>query len=492
MTCSDPKRRHFLKQSLGILGGSGLYGGALSTLAGCSSLDSLFASDKREFEDEVFIIGAGAAGLMAAYTLKKNRIPFRLFEASNRPGGRLYTLQTSDGIPLEMGADTFESHHRLVFELLKEFNLEWEESVWDPRQQALWRASSGEVLTDLEYQRVSAPLIQKMIQDRVRTFGSSDQYQILAPFLAQELDSLSMAQYLKVNWPTPDNRVVQYWDALARYYYSAESEKVSALRWIWDQQVDRKSRNLYRVKGGWRELNTIMFDRIAGVIPNHLVRLGWSLTGLRKTETGFRCIFKTSKGTEILKSRHLILAMPINQYRKVDGLFDLDISAEKKAALKSVTLGEAAKLFVAFPTGTTESQNRVFLRDKVKMSYIKSSNKEWIGGLRGGVNSQWTIPDIENWRISLMKDASQIREGEFEYHVVNWKDRPFIQGARSLWGPGQWGQYSIVFEIGDFNGSLEWAGEHVPSTEKSTVHAALLSGQKAALKMTERVRTVQV
>lgn len=479
----DVNRRQFLKQSAQWAGGA-------AVLTGCASIDSLFTTGKREYDKEVFIIGAGAAGLMAAHTLKKNRIPFRLFEATNRPGGRLYTVAASDGTPLEMGADHFESHHSLVFELLKEFQLEFEETIWDPSNQPLWRSSKGDVLTDADYQKVSTPLVQKMIRNRVQAFGTTDQFQILNPELAKEIDTLSMAQYLKANWAQPDDRVVQFWDAWARTQYSADSEKVSALRWLWDQRPDRRTRNFYRVKGGWESLNKVMFERIAGVIPDHLVRLRWALTKVQKTQDGFRCFFRTPKGVETLETHNIIFAIPVNQYAKIDGFMDLEIAEEKKQALRTIGLGEASKAYISFKPGTTELWEKSFLRNRIQMSYLKTDSNDWVGGLRGGEQSQWTLPDLESWRSGLLSSGTNLKEGQFDYHVINWKDRPFIQGARSLWGPGQWGTYSTIFERGDFDDSLMWAGEFVPSQEKGTVQSALISGQAAGNRMIERIKAL--
>ena len=425
---------------------------------------------------------------MAAHTLKKARIPFRLFEASSRPGGRLYSLVASDGTTLEMGADSFESHHRLVFELLKEFQIEWSETVYDPTGIPLWRSTQGESLTDIEYQKIASHLIQKMIRDRVQAFGSAEQYKINSPVLAQELDSLSMEQYLRVNWIQPDDRVVQFWDSWARTHYSSRPERVSSLRWIWDQSGERKTRGIYKIKGGWESLNKVLFERVAGVIPDHLVRLKWALDGIRKTEDGFRCAFKTPGGTEVLETQNIILAMPINQYRKINGISDLPLPKEKIQALKTLGLGEGAKAFVSYKSGAIETMERSYLRNQVQMTYLKSQNMDWVGGLRGGAQSHWTLPDIENWRTDLLANSPVSKEGQFDYHVINWKDRPFIQGARSQWGPGQWGSYAVTFENGDFDETLQWAGEYVPSSEKGTVHAALVSGQAAALKMIERLK----
>jgi monoamine oxidase len=466
-------------------------------LTSCASLDSFFSADKKEFDKEVLIIGGGAAGLMAAHTLKKNRIPFRLFEASSRPGGRLYTLENSDGSRLDMGAEFFESHHKLVFELLKEFQIDWEERTWNPATYPIWRSTNGQVLTDSEYQKISAEFISQYIQNRVQTFGSagvgSENYQVLSPLLAQEMDDYSLTQYLNAHWVQPDERVLAYWDTWSRAHYSAESSRVSALRWLWDQQTERKTRSLYKIKGGWGQLVQLLFERVAGVIPQHLVRLNWNLSAIRRDSRYFQCVFRTPKGLQILEAQNVILALPVNQYRKIDGLMNLNIADIKKKALGQLQMGESAKVYVSFNPNEVDlkmsprdlAKLPQLLRDQVQISTTSvNESKIWLGGLRSGIQTQWTLPDIENWRAGLLNTNPT---SPLEYQVINWKDRPFIQGARSLWSPNQWLPFSTVFESADYENHLQWAGEYVPAQEKGSVHAALLSGQQAALNLIEKL-----
>ena len=55
-------------------------------------------------ENEVVIVGAGAAGIAAARRLAAAGRPFRLFEASNRVGGRCTTDSKTFGVPFDLGA----------------------------------------------------------------------------------------------------------------------------------------------------------------------------------------------------------------------------------------------------------------------------------------------------------------------------------------------------------------------------------------------------
>lgn len=108
-------RRQFLTTAL--WGSAGL--SLLPLLSSCSTLDEYLIEDQFDFENEVVIIGGGIAGLYAAYELKKNKIPFKIFEASHRLGGKIQTIDKT-----EWGAFEFRKNDTLLTKLAKELNLE--------------------------------------------------------------------------------------------------------------------------------------------------------------------------------------------------------------------------------------------------------------------------------------------------------------------------------------------------------------------------------
>ena len=56
--------------------------------------------------ESVIVIGAGAAGLMAAYELSQNGKQVIILEAANRLGGRIHTISDpSFSQPIELGAE---------------------------------------------------------------------------------------------------------------------------------------------------------------------------------------------------------------------------------------------------------------------------------------------------------------------------------------------------------------------------------------------------
>ena len=70
------------------------------------------------------IVGAGLSGLLTAFRLKAAGIPFRVLEARARVGGRIHTVWSQDGAPLEMGATWFSDQHMHLKALLDELEID--------------------------------------------------------------------------------------------------------------------------------------------------------------------------------------------------------------------------------------------------------------------------------------------------------------------------------------------------------------------------------
>jgi len=85
----------------------------------------------------VAVIGAGAAGMAAAWTLVRAGVPVEVLERADRPGGRLRT-ERFEGVEVEVGAQFLASHqretHRIVGEIGAASLL-----VPAPGRDALWR-----------------------------------------------------------------------------------------------------------------------------------------------------------------------------------------------------------------------------------------------------------------------------------------------------------------------------------------------------------------
>ena len=110
-------RRQFLRRSATAFAAAGLN---QSRLSGAVRNAVLSGPAKK-----VLILGAGMAGLVAAYELSRSGHDVTVLEARTRPGGRVHTLHEpfSDGLFAEEGAARIPENHDLTLKYVKEFAL---------------------------------------------------------------------------------------------------------------------------------------------------------------------------------------------------------------------------------------------------------------------------------------------------------------------------------------------------------------------------------
>ena len=126
-------RRDLLKRA-------GLVGGALAVTPWMRSRsvtpDRPLATGRTTPHDvRVAVVGAGLAGLTAAYRLAQQGVNVRLFEARDRMGGRCWTARGfADGQIAEHGGEFIDTRHVHLIQLAKELELHLDD---------LWKGYSG-------------------------------------------------------------------------------------------------------------------------------------------------------------------------------------------------------------------------------------------------------------------------------------------------------------------------------------------------------------
>lgn len=490
-------RREFLKIS--ALSSSAV------ALGACTSLDRLFMGDKRDLANEVIIIGAGAAGLAAAYALKKKKIPFRIFEASPRVGGRVQsvTLFPEEGPVAELGAEFFEESHLTVFALAKELNLPVREIKSQSGLEAQLFSFNGQIYRTKDLQAKMKTLqgpIRRVLADLYRqqevtlTYKNALQYERSSYY-----DSLSLKDLLN-NWSSEvDPLILKLIEAQAVARFGVDAENQSAIHFL--ETIDSEGSSLlsgrptYRMEGGLSSLMNTLYGRVAGVIPDYFVKTNNVLTEMSEKKGVFSLTFKTPSGEETYTTKNVICTIPFSKLREVKGLQDMNFSGLKKEAILIQDYATHSKGVLAFSeafwkkkNGKTPANLGNFTGDflsqkfwdsgraqdsqqKGLMAYLRAGKS---GAETGGGASQLAIQDL-----SLI--YSDIKSQELlTSQVINWSQRTWVQGSMAYFKKNQYMRYKGVAAEPEYGGRFLFAGEHTSVRFAGTLHGALESGITAA------------
>lgn len=482
-------RRRFLQSAslagVGALGSSGL-------LTSCASVDRFFGFDASEAQNEVLIIGAGLAGLVAAHELKRKKIPYRIVEASERFGGRVQTLYSfnSDNQFAEMGGEIVDGRYQAFFDLCSELNIPLDR-LDDSKGNffpMFW--SGGRFVPNKELIKETQPILSKLIEQRLTLTG--DEQEASASFRRDasaalfDLDRFSLADLVKRVAPNASPRAVQFFKSAARAQFGAEAEEQSCLHFLASLDPEIRRPGVYRVQGGTQVLTQSLYSRVAGVIPDFFVKFKTQATLIQRTEKGLRVQTKSAAGTRWMEAKAVIVAVPPSALRKITGWEQSPLSAEGRAAIKGWTMGTHSKTVLSYD------------------EKFWAGGPQWLGDF--DLQSLWESSRGQVGRSGLLtfstagKDGAVLGANAFEraaktladlwgrkvtpsqMQMQNWSQMKYAEGSMTVFAPTTFSKWNGIFQdpVGDW--PLYFAGEHVSPLYTGTMEAAVASGKQAAQK----------
>ena len=240
---------------------------------------------------KIAIVGAGLAGLTAAYQLNKAGYAPRIYEASNRLGGRCYSARDTfaDGQVAEHGGEFFDAGHTEIIALAKELGLTLDDVLAaTPKDTHPIYLSAGKPYTLAQATKDWQPLYP-MLQAQAKAIGEPN-WRHATP-AARKFDAMSITDWIDAH--VPGGAAGQLGELIATAFAeenAANSEEQSALNVIGTLAEDpRDNFNLYytdsdqrfHTRGGNDQIPTRLGENLAANIHT-----GARLTAIRRMPNG--------------------------------------------------------------------------------------------------------------------------------------------------------------------------------------------------------------
>lgn len=415
---------------------------------------------------DVIIVGAGAAGLIAALEIALTGRTVAVIEAKERCGGRMNTAYTGDGYPAERGAEFVHGNLSITLGLLKKAG-----AKTIPVGGSIWQHKDGRLAQQ-----------EDMIEDEddlEKKFKELTEDKSVAEFLSTHLDGETFEE-LRFT--------------LKKYvegYYAADRLKAStfALR----DELSKGDEKQYRIEGGYQKL------------VDYLER--------RCREKGVR--FFSSETVEQLqwKQNEVEVKTEKNSYRANKTIVTVSVGVlategitfspalpEKTAAAQRLGFGRVIKIVLEFEDAFWKDETLAGGKDLSDLNFLFSEEaiptwwtqhpKEkailvgWLGGPKAAPFERFDKTDVQKKALYALSrifnlDALHLSQKLVSSHFYNWGADPHFCGAYSYEVVGGEGLQKAILQPAE--GTVYFAGEglhHGP--EIGTVEAALQSGQTVA------------
>ena len=451
MFSDKTNRRNFLK----ISGAA-----ALGTLI---SPNSLFAQRRKK---SCVIIGAGFAGLAAAFKLKNAGWNVTILEARSRFGGRVFSHRIAENPNLicELGAEWVGESHERILSLLKDFGLEKQDH------------------------RFSDSLMQNGKVSRPKTWGLSEISKNKLEKLLKSLDNYSDAKLRlmdKQDWWTVlknlglSDEELRLRDLADSTDFGESIRFVSGYAAAGEYAISCEHNEMdYKITGGNSRLAEEFVKRIGAdsIKLNTLVEEIIQSKGLVTIKT------KDAKFT----ADAVICTVPTASLRKIK--FTPALPTVQQKAAESLIYARIIKNSVLYDERFWEADDFSMVTDAASHYYFHSTQKQ---AGKQGILTAYAIGDkadvlasqddkrrmeiIAKDLVPFNSNAPNLARGIASYA---WQRDEFTKGAYALYRPGQW--FGVRDHLLAPHGKVLFAGEHLSDLWQGFMEGAIETGEAAA------------
>ena len=435
----------------------------------------------------VTVIGAGVAGLSAAYDLHRAGWKVTVLEARDRVGGRVYSLRDfSDGLVAEGGGEFIEENHKRMLAYAHQFGLQLGRVGSWQGQEGDWASFEGKA-GPMSKAEVWGVELHDEIEKIWRALAELGKYipdphqPQLAPE-AERLDRQSTAEWIQSLDAHPLAKLdfIQH----IRAEYTCEPERHSLLDLarnaaMYYSTLERAVN--YRVIGG----NDLIPQALAALLPD--VRLNAPVTSVRVLPDEVIVTYVQNDSYTTVTSAFAVLAIPLTMARLIE--FNLPLPDAHRRMVEELCYGAVTKVLIEYRSRFWEQQgwNGRLVTD-LPIGYVWHATSHVEN--EPGILTVYTGGD-PGAKFAALSDAERIQCAVTEIErlfpgssdliertaTVAWTNESYTRGSYAALAPGQvTAHWKTLFEPA---GRLFFAGEHATPIQ-GFMEGAVESGQRAA------------
>lgn len=462
--------------------------------------------DAPHLKPKVVIVGAGIAGMIAAYELKNEYgLESEVYEAKDRVGGRAWSINGPAGSShkVELGGSFINTTDTVLRGVIKKLGLTEVQVPSKKDIRYLLKTAEGgyEAVTQkFLYQKFQATLAR--IKKGQEELGIGDDDRETASLVTSpELDAMTLQDYLKsIEAPA------EFSDYIQAHYgsdYGRPIRELNALHLVTEIRIDPVKEEFWfteekladeslAIKEGNQAVAIEAEKRLKNVRKNHILEAIDS-----SNQKKFKLTFNTPNGKETVTADYVVVTVPFPVLREKIQLRIKDFPEKVSSVIKGMVHGQNPKMILQFqsPLWRTQYRHSGTVQTPRFMTW---DNDASLTGAQGSLTvlfhgeealSDQTVGEV----LDMMENVYPGIRGQFiGRDMADWPRDPYSRGSFSgAKIPGQWAVGWPTAESLRV-GHLIFAGEHLGGEGSAGyMNGAAQSGQDAAEIIAEMAKTAE-
>ncbi len=409
------------------------------------------------FKGNVLIIGAGAAGLHAAWLLNKQGVNVTVLEASSVYGGRIRSLDNFSEFPIELGADKIYGKKSMLYDLVKKANAKFAPTKGEP-----YYALDGYVNTEAQLEEDADFKAAIGIRDTLAEYSGPN----------MTLDQFASRQGLK-------KRILPLFNALLANPYGASLKQIGI-----KPLIESESRSDASVMQGTTMLS-LLTEKYRSILDK--IKLNSPVVSVEHFKDS---IHVTDKSGTVYSADKVLITVPLAVLKANDIKFLPVLHISKTSAFEKIGTGPGLRVLLKF--------SKRFWKDDSTSIYSPGPVPEFVvtGPVRNNVLTATVYGEGaallsgmgEGASAEVLKQLDKIYGGNVATRTVtgstilDWTKEPFIKGGISYPSLDSAGMREIA--AASIDKKLYFAGEAMNTSGRfGTIHGAIETAQTAVDEM---------
>lgn len=448
---------------------------------------------------KIIVIGAGLAGLSAAYELTQAGHEVTVLEARPRPGGRVFTMrgQFADGLYAEAGATNVFDNHEWTLKYIRQLGLNLDPEPASRGASIYYMHGKRIVIkpgvpvdwpVDLradERGKSRRELWERYVVPVTKELGNTEDANWPPPPL-RKYDDMSFADFLKFRGASAG--ALELLSLGLTDTLGEGARTVSALNWLREAKPRAEVKEVFFIRGGSDTFPRAFAARLADRI-----HYGTPVLRIEHDQRSVRVVCAPRNMQTTLTADYLICAIPFSVLRNVT--VSPGFSAEKQKMIAGLGHTSVVRVFM-------QTRKRFWLDEGLSggastdLPIVSVYDKDhYLPGTRGMLEAyaagqrarDLAAMAVDARQELAVKEMEKVLPGLREHYEggtsVCWDDEQWTRGAYAWFKPGQ--MQSWLPNITQPEGRVHFAGCQT-SPWPGWMNGALQSGHRAAFEVAAR------